>query len=80
MIMESMEMKERRKGSRRRRKRRAAARRRNKQCMYICERYAPSAEKGLSQPFAGPCRMLKHIEAKPIKNECHTIITFTLKM
>lgn len=37
-------------------------------------------KKGLSQPFAGPCRMLKHIEAKPIKNECHTIITFTLKI
>lgn len=74
-------MKERRERSRRRRgKRRAAARRRNKQRMYICEIYAPSAEKGLSQPFAGPCRMLKHIEAKPIKNECHTIITFTLKI
>lgn len=31
-----------------------SARRRNKQRMYICEIYAPSAEKGLSQPFARP--------------------------
>lgn len=56
------------------------ARRRNKLCMYICEIYALSAEKGLSQPFTGSRCILKHIEAKPIKNECHKIITFTLKI
>lgn len=48
--------------------------------VYICEIYVPSAENVLSQPFAGVCCILKHIEAKPIKNECHTIITFTLKI
>lgn len=57
-----------------------SARRRNKQCMYICEIYAASAEKSLSQPFARLCCMLKQIEAKPIKNECHAIITFALKI
>lgn len=49
--------------------------------MYICDNmHHQQKKKGLTQPFAGPRCMLKHIEAKPIKNEYQAIITFTLKI
>lgn len=49
-------------------------------CIYAKYMRHQQKRGALSQPFAGPRRILKHIEAKPIKNECHAIITFTLKI
>lgn len=58
-----------------------AWRRRNKQRMYICDKYMPAQQKrDRVSRLPGLCRMLKHIEAKPIKNECPAIITFAHKI
>ena len=54
-------------------------RRRNKQRM--CDTYMSAQQKrDRVSRLPGLCRMLKHIEAKPIKNECPAIITFALNV